>query len=140
MKSFAPLGVMVTLAFGVGVACGDSDGETTAGGGGTNTGATGSGASSTGASASGGDGTGASSTGGMLATGGSGGTGGPVDYPAGPYGIAVGDTFPFLTWQGYLSTDPVALATAETWTDTYTSLDLHQSGAGYAVVHTTLSS
>lgn len=63
----------------------------------------------------------------------------PADYPAGPYGNDENDTFPFLTWQGYLSTDPAALATTETWTDTYTSLDLMNSGAPYALIHTTLS-
>ena len=65
--------------------------------------------------------------------------GAPGNYPAPPYGNQMNDTFPFLTWQGYLSTDAAALATTETWTDTYTSLDLMTSGASYALIHTTLS-
>lgn len=65
--------------------------------------------------------------------------GSPPGYPLGPYGNEVGQTFPFLSWEGYLSTNATALATAETWTDTYTSLDLHGSGAQYALIHTTLS-
>ena len=44
-----------------------------------------------------------------------------------------------LTFHGYLSTDPAALATTETWTETYTSQDLFESGAAYALVHTSLS-
>jgi len=129
MKSIALLGVTAALAVGLGVACGDSDGEMSTGSGGTTSASTGAGAGSTGASTSTG-GNGASSTGGMMATTtSSSSTGGPVSYPDGPYGNLVGDIFPFLTWEGYLSTAPAALATAETWTDTYTSLDLHQSGA-----------
>ncbi len=71
--------------------------------------------------------------------GGNGAGGAPDTYPDGPYGNQMGDTFPFLTWEGYVSTDAAALATTETWTDTYTSLDLHGSGAQYALIHTTLS-
>jgi hypothetical protein len=68
------------------------------------------------------------------------GTGGvPDGYPAGPYGNELGDTFPYLVWQGYVSTDPAALANVEPWTETYTSDDVRTSGAPYALIHTALS-
>ena len=87
-----------------------------------------------------------SATGGMASTssgmgaGGQGTGGSPIEgYPAGPYGPQEGLTFPQLTFHGYLSTDPAALATTETWTETYTSQDLFESGAAYALIHTSLS-
>ena len=117
-------------AFLASVGCGGDDtGDTTSSGAG-GTGASGgspttsAGGMATTSSGMGGDGTGGSSNG---------------EYPAGPYGPQEGLTFPQLTFQGYLSTDPAALATAETWTDTYTSQDLFESGAAYALVHTSLS-
>ncbi|MEM1031666.1 MAG: hypothetical protein AAF928_00245 [Myxococcota bacterium] len=67
-------------------------------------------------------------------TGGNGGA-----YPTGPYGNDVGDTFPLVTLQGYVSTNPSALATTETWTPVYTSADLFASGADYALIHTALT-
>ena len=86
------------------------------------------------------------STGGSASTtssamGGTGGMGGSAtgNYPDGPYGAEGGDPFPFVNLEGYLSTDPAALATTETWTDLYTSQDLLESGADYALVHTSLS-
>jgi hypothetical protein len=68
---------------------------------------------------------------------GSGGT--PDTYPPGPYGIEVGDTFPFLTWQGYINADPAALANTAPWTDTWTSENVRTSGAPFALIHTALS-
>ncbi len=67
------------------------------------------------------------------------GMGGMGNYPPGPYGNQEGDTFPQIVLEGYLSTNPSALATTETWTDTYTSVDLYTSGADYALIHTTLT-
>ena len=120
-----------SAAFLASAACGgdDSGTDTTAGSGGT--GATGGTTSATGGMASTSSGMGA----GGMGTGGS-----PIDgYPDGPYGPQEGQTFPQLTFQGYLSTDPAALATTETWTETYTSQDMFESGAAYALVHTSLS-
>ncbi len=94
--------------------------------------------SSTTSTGNGGDGgTQMAGVGGATTTTGAGGA--PMGYPAGPYGNKVDEVFPFLTWEGYLSTDPLALATTETWTDPYTALDLHGSGAQYALIHTALS-
>ena len=123
-------------ALALGVACGDDEeggnlANTTLGTGGNGT---------AGSSSTNNGGNGAMMAGGNGGTPSTGGTGGTnPNYPAGPYGNEVGDTFPLLTWQGYLSTNPGDLANLEVWTDTYTSLDLHQSGASYALVHTTLS-
>lgn len=138
MKRYFWASMAGVIALGAAAACSDDEAQTPTGS--TTTSSTGGGGdggttSSTMAGGNGGDvqmagGGGTTST----STGGS-----PPGYPAGPYGNQEGNTFPFLTWQGYLSTDPAALATAETWTDTYTSLDLHGSGAQYALIHTTLS-
>jgi len=119
-------------AFLATAACGGDDGEneTTSSGTGA-TGATGGTMATTGGggTTSSGTGAGGMGTGGMM-------TG---DYPPGPYGPQEGNTFPKITLEGYLSTDATALATDETWTDTYTSQDLYESGASYALVHTSLS-
>lgn len=126
-------GLVAVVVFGASAACGDD--ETSLGSGaGDGTGATG-GTTSTTTAMTGGGGTTTTTTGdggGIVG-------GGPPGYPPGPYGNTEGDIFPPLVWQGYLSTDPAALATTETWTDPYTALDLHTSGASYALIHTSLS-
>lgn len=133
-RSLVGVSLLAICGVGFAAACGDDDGQTLA----TTTGNGGNAGGSTATvGGSGGDG-------GVQMAGGGGSTstssgGAPSDYPDGGYGNQEGDVFPFLTWQGYLSTDPTALATTETWTDTYTSLDLHGSGAQYALIHTTLS-
>ena len=63
----------------------------------------------------------------------------PSEYPRGPYGNNVGDTFPYLVWQGYLNSDPTMLSNTAPWTDTYTANDVHNSGVQYALIHTALS-
>jgi hypothetical protein len=115
------------------MACGSDDdpikNSTSSNGG--NGGNGGSGTTTTTTSPQGGSGAGVT-TGGM-------GGGTPATYPPGPYGKQVGEIFPYLEWEGYVSTDAAALATTEPWTDTYTSLDLYMSAGGYALVHTSLS-
>jgi hypothetical protein len=138
MISFARLGVIVLFAAGAVVACGEDADTTGASGGTTASSSAGGSSSSTSASSSVTSSSSGATTATSTASSGSGG-GVPSSYPAGPYGVDVGDTFPYLTWAGYLSTDAAALATAESWTDSYTSLDLMNSGAPYAVVHTTLT-
>lgn len=137
MKAYLWASMAGVIAAGAAAACSDDEAQTltasttTNGNGGGDGGTT----SSMMTGGNGGDG-------GVQMAGGGGTTstgGAPPGYPEGPYGNQEGDTFPFLTWQGYLSTDPAALATTETWTDTFTSLDLHGSGAQYALIHTTLS-
>lgn len=121
-----------SAAFLASAGCGgDDSGNDTTGSGGT--GATGGTTSATGGMASTSSGMGA----GGMGTGAGGSA--PGGYPEGPYGPQEGLTFPQLTFHGYLSTDPAALATTETWTETYTSQDLFESGAAYALVHTSLS-
>jgi hypothetical protein len=56
-------------------------------------------------------------------------------YPAGPYGAAIGDTFPPLTWQGYRDDLADAVATTKTY-GTYSSDDIRLSGRRYAMIHT----
>lgn len=112
-------------------ACGDDGGETTS----TATTGTSMGGSSVSSSMASNGGSTASST----SQSSSSGMGGAMGYPAGPYGNGEGDTFPPITLEGYLSTNPSALATTETWTPTYTSNDLFNSGAPYALIHTSLS-
>jgi hypothetical protein len=119
------------------VACGDDEtplGTTTGGGmaAAGHGGADGGG----GSGANGGFGGNPSSSGGM---GGMGFGGAPEGYPEGPYGHNVGDTFPYLEWEGYVKTDPATLATAETWTPDYDSLDVYDSDAPWAMVHTSLT-
>ncbi|HHH29599.1 MAG TPA: hypothetical protein ENK57_14810 [Polyangiaceae bacterium] len=112
-------------------ACGGDDSENTTSMGNGGSGATGGTTSATG---------GMASTSSGMGAGGQGTGGSPIEgYPAGPYGPQEGLTFPQLTFHGYLSTDPAALATTETWTETYTSQDLFESGAAYALIHTSLS-
>jgi len=109
-------------------ACGDDGGETSTT---ASTGSNSGGASASSSASNGGANTSssqASTTSGM---------GGMGNYPAGPYGNQEGDTFPQIVLEGYLSTNPSALATTETWTETYTSSDLFTSGADYALIHTT---
>jgi hypothetical protein len=76
----------------------------------------------------------------LLASGGDGASGpndlatGPGAYPPGPYGGAVGDTFPLLTWQGYVDNAADVVATTLPY-GTYGSNDIRQSGRKYAMVH-----
>jgi hypothetical protein len=56
-------------------------------------------------------------------------------YPPGPYGAAIGDTFPPLTWQGYRDDLADAVATTKTY-GTYNSDDMRLSGHRYAMIHT----
>jgi hypothetical protein len=61
----------------------------------------------------------------------------PAGYPAGRYGTHVGDTFPFLRWEGYVEgRADAALVSSSAWT-TYTSDDLRRSGKRWAIVHLT---
>jgi hypothetical protein len=78
-------------------------------------------------------------TGGTLpATGGAppgtgGGSVGP--YPAGPYGVAVGQTFPDIQLQGYVNDTAVGIANTKPFTNLYTMGDLRVSGKRYALIH-----
>src|SRR5262245_28466095 len=122
------MGVVATLALAAAYGCSDDEmqGQTL----------TTSNAQSTGASMGGaGPSTGATTTN----TGGQGTGGTPEGYPPPPYGINVGDTFPYLVWEGYVNTDPAVLANTAPWTDTYTSDDVRTSGAPFALIHTALS-
>jgi len=80
-------------------------------------------------------------TGGNLpATGGaSPGTGGGTvgQYPAGPYGVALGDTFPNIQLQGYVNDSAVGIANTKPFTALYTMDNLRVSGARYALIHNT---
>jgi hypothetical protein len=76
--------------------------------------------------------------GGQPATGGApAGTGGASvgPYPAGPYGVAVGNTFPNIQLQGYVNDSAVGLANTKPFVDLYTMDDLRVSGARYALIH-----
>lgn len=65
------------------------------------------------------------------------GTGGgnPGPYPAGPYGVAVGNTFPNIQLQGYVNDSAVGLANTKPFVALYTMDDLRVSGARYALIH-----
>jgi hypothetical protein len=108
------------------LACG---GEEPAGG--TGSGSPGSGGSGAGSNA------GASSTeGGAGGAGASIGSGGTPDggYPAGPYGVEVGDTIENLLWEGYVNDDAQGLANTEPFVD-YSMDAVRQSGKSLAFVH-----
>jgi hypothetical protein len=61
----------------------------------------------------------------------------PAGYPRGHYGTQVGDTFPFLQWQGYVEGGADAgLVSNGAWT-AYNSDDLRRSGKQWAIVHLT---
>lgn len=62
-----------------------------------------------------------------------GGTVGP--YPAGPYGVAVGNTFPNIQLQGYVNDSAVGIANTKPFTNLYTMDDLRVSGKRYALIH-----
>jgi hypothetical protein len=62
-----------------------------------------------------------------------GGTVGP--YPAGPYGVAVGNTFPNIELQGYVNDSAVGIANTKPFTALYTMDNLRVSGARYALIH-----
>lgn len=55
-------------------------------------------------------------------------------YPAGPYGNHVGDTFPPLVWEGYSDPTADAIATSKPY-GPYTMDDLRRSGSRYAAIH-----
>jgi hypothetical protein len=60
---------------------------------------------------------------------------GPAGYPDGPYGTEVGDTFPYLMWQGYVSDNPdAAVATMGAFT-AYSSDAMRTSGRTVALLH-----
>jgi hypothetical protein len=61
----------------------------------------------------------------------------PAGYPKGHYGTEVGNTFPFLRWEGYVEGRvDGGLVSDGPWT-TYSSDDLRRSGKRLAIVHLT---
>ena len=56
-------------------------------------------------------------------------------YPAGPYGVAVGNTFPDIQLQGYVNDSAVGIANTKPFVALYTMDDLRVSGARYALIH-----
>src|SRR5262245_44879128 len=55
-------------------------------------------------------------------------------YPPGPYGNAVGDTFPPLKWEGYVATTGAVIVNTLPYQN-YSIDDARQSGKRYAMVH-----
>jgi hypothetical protein len=55
-------------------------------------------------------------------------------YPPGPYGNAIGDTFPPLKWEGYVATTGSVIVNTLPFQD-YAMDDARQSGKLYAMVH-----
>lgn len=110
------------LALGLGlVACGGDDSSAgTGGAGGTGGTGTGGGAGTSGGTA----GTGA---------GGSGGTA-SAQYPAGPYGKAVGDVMQNYSFHGYVNDDGTALSSTLTQSD-FDLQAVRASGKRYALIH-----
>jgi hypothetical protein len=60
--------------------------------------------------------------------------GDPGAYPSGPYGNAVGSTFPNLQWVGYVDDAADVVATSEPF-GPYSMDDVRKSGKPYAFVH-----
>jgi hypothetical protein len=60
--------------------------------------------------------------------------GGPGPYPAGPYGINVGDVLQNLSWDGYVNKTGAAVSTSLPYGPT-TLQDLRGDGRGFALVH-----
>jgi hypothetical protein len=59
----------------------------------------------------------------------------PAGYPAGHYGTELGNTFPFLRWEGYVAEAPDAgLVSDGPFTD-YSSDDMRRSGKTLALLH-----
>jgi hypothetical protein len=59
---------------------------------------------------------------------------GPPPYPAGPYGINVGDVLQNLSWDGYVNTTGAVVSTSLPYGPTSLQ-DLRGNGHGYALVH-----
>jgi len=59
---------------------------------------------------------------------------GQGQYPAGPYGRAVGDTFPLLAWEGYVNNAADAVSTTKPF-GSYSSDDARKSGRAFMMVH-----
>ena len=59
---------------------------------------------------------------------------GPGAYPAGPYGINVGDVLQNLSWDGYVNKTGAAVSTSLPYGPT-TLQDLRGDGRGFALVH-----
>jgi hypothetical protein len=55
-------------------------------------------------------------------------------YPAGPYGNAIGETFPPLKWEGYVATTGAVIVNTLPYQN-YTMDDARMSGKRYAMVH-----
>jgi|RhiMetdeSRZDD1v2_1073273.scaffolds.fasta_scaffold246975_2 hypothetical protein len=123
------IGIVSALALALGFGCGDDETQN------VTTLSTSSNTQSTGVAMGGGSSTSTTATG----MGGNGNGGAPAEYPPGPYGNQVGQTFPYLEWEGYVNSDPTMLANTAPWTDTYTANEVHNSGAPFALIHTALS-
>ena len=65
---------------------------------------------------------------------GNGGDTGAPPYPAGPYGINVGDVLQNLSWDGYINTTGAVVSTSLPYGPTSLQ-DLRGNGHGYALVH-----
>ena len=104
-------------------------------GGSAGAGVGGSAGSATGGS-SGADGGGKAGSAGVAGSGGTGTDGGRTctPYPAGPYGNQVGQTFPNLTWEGYVNDTADAVSTTKPFRS-YSSTELCTSGRSFALVH-----
>lgn len=133
MRSLALSAIAVVLGASLSVAllaCGSDDAGGTAGSGGL---------------ASGGSG-GLAAGGGGLAAGGSSGAGSgglgsggvSADYPAGPYGNAVGDTIANLAWEGYVNETADAPSDTKPYVD-YGTDGMRKSGKKYGLIHVSLS-
>lgn len=103
-----------------------------AGGGGSAQAGTG-GSAQAGASSGGAAGTGTGTAGSGGAQAGAGG-GASSGYPAGPYGIKEGDTFPNLVWAGYANWNGDAISTTKTFGPVSMD-DARKSGKKYAIIN-----
>jgi hypothetical protein len=54
-------------------------------------------------------------------------------YPAGPYGLEVGDTLPGREWVGYVNVEGTAVSTTKPFGPT--SLDVLRRGGNYGLIH-----
>jgi hypothetical protein len=117
--------------------CGSSSNPSSSTGGSAGVGGSGTG----GSAGAGGAGTGGSGAGGSAGTAGAGGSAGSAactpaaNYPAGPYGEAVGDTIADWHWKGYVNETAQGLANTHPYVNDYSMDDLRKSGRGYALVH-----
>ena len=129
--SLVSLGAVAALA----IACSSSSGSPGNGNGGSS--GSGSGSSGSGSSGSGSSSGDDSSSGAGSGSGSGSGSGGGDDaggYPAGPYGIAVGDVITDMQWIGYVDPTASEVATSEPYV-VYSLNDARTSGAHYAMIH-----